>query len=879
MLRLTPSSTDRSPSAVRRQPVGEAERPVRGPSAPSPAALRALQRHIGNRGLGRWLARDATDEQPPPARSMTSDANYDIADRIDKLRKLDNLGLINERKNATNQLLRDDLSRQQTDALRLDLYAVEWVSGERRLGALMPGPQFGARVDIEREIARSGSLEDAIVAVSQTDTFLESATYRDEIKAVYKEAEDFGGRFETQARYNAHLLLKGSWAAIEKLLKSYGLPPDIVLRDAGNKGDDEVVDETLKLAHTGDWAKTYGAKVDARLGLAADALDLRTKQAAVTQLEDRIQFDEQHAAHPQDISDQSMDTPESLRQDKAAAEKELTVAKRELQTAWVEAERRHSVIAAYRTGDPLERLSFGALEHLMDLSRGDDGDSTMRAILSELIPKVANIKKADAMIQQGKPSVMTLAPVVALVRGYMFVAPGSIRDGKVNDMVKEARGHGPVRWVIEAVLLALALITALPTAGASVGLAVSAAGVLYGVYSALDEYAKYGQDKTLTNTNIDRARSLSDAEPSLTGFTVSLIFAGVDAIPLAHAFHEAVALRRLALGGKDVTELMSKLNQLGRDHDLGDLGSEIVDAANAERSAAKGAKPAVADPPPAPKPKPKPPEPPKPKPKAEPKPKPEPAPPKPVVPVAAGGRAFRSAGEVYRAVQEALAAARRAAPTLPEDWPFVAKALTASDSAQARQVAKLLPTVMDGLQDPSLYAEVLTEAWTRAGRGGDINQALLDMALESRAGGSSIPVLRITKPPKGEGLLRGSEFWERYGSRPAYIIDEALAGSKHGELGHLLQDLVVNRALAKANAGLTSPEFRGLLGKLEAMLSKDAYQTKKALTFITGDAEKEVTMKTGDYVWRLTYDLFEQPPRLPMPEKLGEILQTLVGLR
>jgi hypothetical protein len=876
----------------------------------NPETLRCLQRQVGNRGIARWLARDTLDETPPPARSITSDANWDVADRIDKLRKLDNKALVNERKNATNQLLNFELSKSKTDELRLDLYAVEWVAKERELGGLAPSPQFGARIDVERAIAHTGSFEDAIIEVSKSDKFLQSSEYRDEIKALYNEMEDFSTRFEMQATHQTRQLLKASWQGIRKVLESFGLPPDIVIREAGQNSDKDVIEHTMSLPHLkGDWAKTYAGKVDARIGLAADVLDLETKQKAVVQIEERIKQMEGAIAHPENVSPQSMDEPEKELQ---TLRPQLAEATRELQTMWIEAERRHAVLAQYRTGEELAHVGFGNLEHMVDLGRGDDGDSTMRSILEGLVPKVANIKSADNMIAQGKPSALTLAPIVALIRGYMFVAPGSIRDGKVNDMVKHAKGHGWVRWVIEAVLFAFAMITLLPSAGASLALPASAAGVMYGMYSALDEYVKYDQDKTLINTNIDRARSLSDAEPSLTGFVVSLVSVGLDALPLLHAFHQAVALRRLGLGGKEVTDLVNALNKLGKDHNLGELGTDVYNTAKAERTAAQGVKPPTETPPtpkpPKPKPEPKPPKPkpepkpPKPKPEPKPpKPKPEPKPPKPKPepapsepapketseppgkkPPATGAapRAFKSAGEVYRAVADALTALKGRAPNLPEDWHLVLKALKASDSPEAKRVAELLPTVMDGLQDPHLYAEVLSEAWVRAGRGGNINEALEQMALEARsASGGSLPVVRIKSQAPGQGLLRAKDFFQRYASKPGYFIDIPLAGGDHGAMSHLLQDLVVDRALKNAKAGLASPEFRALLADVKSVVTKDAYQTTKALSFIDKEGEREVSMTTGDFIWRMTYDLYETPGRMPMPEELGKALQKLVGLQ
>jgi hypothetical protein len=50
------------------------------------------------------------------------------------------------------------------------------------------------------------------------------------------------------------------------------------------------------------------------------------------------------------------------------------------------------------------------------------------------------------------------------------------------------------------------------------------------------------------------------------------------------------------------------------------------------------------------------------------------------------------------------------------------------------------------------------------------------------------------------------------------------------------------------------------------------------VTFLPG----EISMRTGDYVWRFTYDLFyssESLRRLPQPEAIGPVLDRLFSLK
>ncbi len=54
----------------------------------------------------------------------------------------------------------------------------------------------------------------------------------------------------------------------------------------------------------------------------------------------------------------------------------------------------HPLLAAYRTGGPLEKVDLGALD-----SR--DVDTEMRSVLEKVLPKIVSIARANALIKNG----------------------------------------------------------------------------------------------------------------------------------------------------------------------------------------------------------------------------------------------------------------------------------------------------------------------------------------------------------------------------------------------------------------------------------------------------------------------------------------------
>jgi hypothetical protein len=132
--------------------------------------------------------------------------------------------------------------------------------------------------------------------------------------------------------------------------------------------------------------------------------------------------------------------------------------------------------------------------------------------------------------------------------------------------------------------------------------------------------------------------------------------------------------------------------------------------------------------------------------------------------------------------------------------------------------------------------------------------------------------------PKTSGFFKPPEFFKRYASAEAYFIDLPLATDNHGALTHLIQDLVVDRALACSGSTLRSPQFRGLLGRAEGVVARDGqFATNEAMTFLDPplvDAP-ELEMPVGDYVWRFTYDLI-LTGHMPQPENIWPLLRDLL---
>jgi hypothetical protein len=846
------------PTTRARLPTDEASSrtPATGPAA---APILELQRTYGNRQVSRWvLSRQPT--ATPLADSATYD-NRDLAKEIDGIRKLDGVAL-GKRDEEVEAALAGGPTGPELVRLSRIRDAIDFVRSERMIGGRTPAYPGSAtnsplalRGAAEREIQHHGSVDFGLEAFE--NRFPHSDEAAKQAAQIRAEADAFAKEFRSQTKRNADQILRQSVQSIYQLMRDYGLPRRTWAWTEDSGKFKELADQWVRASHDdaeydSDQAGTH------RKRLAQWVKYLRQKQDAV------------HKADTDAKSD--VDDPYGTK-------REQDKARNQLAAAWLQAEKLHPILAAYRQDTALESVNLWEL--------GTEGDDAMRDVLLHVLPTMGNILEAQRWLGSGKLDPLTLAPVVELTRHNMFIPRGSVRDAVVMDVVADAGSSS----LLTAITLALTLVLLIPTGGAS---AVIAGGLLaLDVYSAGKQIIQYGRQQALRGTDLDRARSLSDEDPSLTGVIISLISVGLSGAQLISVFRQVQAVRNLAAAGRDTDAAVKALNKVGEDLGAGDLGTE---AATTGRRTGQGASTAADKPPtpdaptstakkptttdeptlkPGDKPKPKTDEPSTPKTD-----KPSgrvPAPPAPVIEELVLG--YGSRAEVVADVEKGFTEIQR---DMPRSWQLVKDALAANDGEANREILGLVDKYMGALRDPKHWAEVMGDAWEIAAKmpNPDIREALLQLA-KKRLGAT------LTVPKK---VFMGGEFFEQYVKSGRPLVDQYFKGKAHGELAHLMQDLVLDKAFG---AG-TSSSFRRLLGRAEGEVTVWTQAAKSNTVELTPFGkhsrsnanttflEGETKMRTGDYVWRWTYDLLyeaEDLRRLPQPEAIGPKLDELLGLQ
>jgi hypothetical protein len=841
-------------------PAAAPERPALA-EALTPDRLLALQRTAGNQAVTRVVVELRQPPAPPPmppAGDRATPENRALAAEIDTVAQLPDAQLERARNQAAYKVGSADGDHEK--AVR-SLDALEYVAAARGLGgrtldwksyeyvrADAGKRRAYLRMFVEEGVRASGSFEAATAGVRDRggkeldlDLFL-----------LEQDAKAFGDEFRGQARIHADRMLRGSLTAIAGLLTSYGLPAvsagvaaERILKGSGS--EEEARNVVKRAKDDDDGAANAPGRAQHRMELADTAEHLKRLQGKVKELQKRTNL-------------AALDFPMDGAGPKATAhtdlERELADATSELGVAWIEAERAHPVLAAYRaTTKALEKIDLGTL----DTASVDD---QMKQVLEQILPKIAHIAQAQQLIRAGTISPLALPAVVGLTKANMFVPKGSIRDGVANDLARKAARDTDPTWMIIA-SIALAIVTLVPSGGASLAVATGIAGAGLAAYSAVKEYEHYGEQKVLIDTDLDRARALSQEEPSLTGFAMALISLGLEGLPLIHAFKVALDLKRLKAAGGEadkVKRLVDELNTLGKEKNADGLGKRAlneIDGATTKKQAVPvaddladvqaeldelfGDKVDV--------------------PKGRKPPRSNPATLEKVM------KRFTSPEQVReRALAELSGLKHGFDPAKPPlGYEEMIATLRLNPSTANLELERRLPIALGGLRDPELYAELMAEAWTMLRPDRDMTRALIEIA---QSGGAKVRVL-----PHELGLMQGEAFVKKVATKGQSWVDNPLVNNAHGVSSHLIQDIVVTRAFKRAGINLTSQQFRVEIGKATGAVDFLRMRRTSALTLLTDGKE----LSAADIIWRVTYDpMFAQ--NLNRPEDLGDVLKRLLDV-
>jgi hypothetical protein len=538
----------------------------------------ALHKTYGNRNVTRWLQRQsaAAAAAKPGVQWPTPKAE------LESLAKLRPAAL--ETRRGAQEIALLHATGDQRKALLQEMRLIEFVQGkdsEAKLpkDAKLTRPEklsIVLRRLIEHETRGGRSLDVALLSVGNYMRFEndESDKVREEVvRTVRADGEAFGKEFSSLGKANAWRVIIAGHRALQDVLASYGLPPShtqFAVEEIMKNGEGfthQAASEYVAVAHKVDEERPrYRATANKREELHQVATGITALQATIAQLDELA-----HPAPGTGAGSRAGPMEETLQ-----AQKDLDAARKKLQSEWDAARAGYPILDAYR------RDKDQSLESVNVSGLVGDEDKLATDVAEHVLPKLVNLTRALDYVTSGRVSPLRLPAVVDLSRRDMFVAPGSLWDGVVNDLVKDAHDTGVSGYVIAALLIAFAALTLLPSGGGSLGIALNLA-VLAGIDAPAigKDIAHYQEQEALVDTALDRTKSLSQEEPSLNDLIWDLFAAGLDAGALELVIGQVRNLRQLVREGRDTGKAVGALNDLAKntyrlDDKVGDKALETV---------------------------------------------------------------------------------------------------------------------------------------------------------------------------------------------------------------------------------------------------------------------------------------------------------------
>ncbi len=348
--------------------------------------------------------------------------------------------------------------------------------------------------------------------------------------------ERFIGTFEGNGRAAITELLAASDAAIKQEMDKYGI------------NEKFAEDPELKAeVGTGEYTMNKDPKTDE---MAAAAKQLAAEHKKLADFESKAQ-------KPSDPNDSNASVPYYQVMEKLR-DPEYLAAVQKYQQLFASTAAKFPVLAAFKD-DPDQMASIG--------EKGASPD-TATLIAKNLLEKRKNIKETQDNLEGGKLSVWSLPNVIAGTKTKMHLAAGSF-EAKIVDEYKSDKDTSEMvkKIALGAIGAALGIISAVATAGGSLVIAAGAAGA--GAVISTEQLMESVQDYQVTsaaaNTDMDKAKAVSQSDASLFWVAVDLIAAGMDLAAAGAAFKAMAAPIHAAIEAKIAAKTVLTAEKTGQE--------------------------------------------------------------------------------------------------------------------------------------------------------------------------------------------------------------------------------------------------------------------------------------------------------------------------
>jgi len=379
----------------------------------------------------------------------------------------------------------------------------------------------------------SKSVVDEIAAAGPDPQRQVGTTFTAELDKLVGEERQAVAEFEAKSRSTLEAILDTSAKKLEDEMRRYGFSETV--QPGGSPGSGKA-----SLSPTADMAK-----------MAAAAQELVAADSVVANLQIRL-GQKYAAAHP--------GGPMEAQVNRDAVTRDINS-----DPSFVEAVQTYEkLFAKHLSTFPMLAAYRGKGFDLNALAQAQKSPAAAAIAAQPLLDKRRDIDATRGNIASGKLSVYGLPSIVTVAKGQLAAPPGSLKERFIDDRVAQVKSDkATVDLALGAIATAAMVAATVATAGGAAIVAGTATGVGIGIGAAqlLEKIDQFGVAASAGNTDLDRARAISQSDPSLfwlaldiAMFVTDVVAAGALFRSIAGPVRKLVSLRAAAVGGAKLSE-------------------------------------------------------------------------------------------------------------------------------------------------------------------------------------------------------------------------------------------------------------------------------------------------------------------------------------
>lgn len=366
---------------------------------------------------------------------------------------------------------------------------------------------------------------------------------------IVKDHDDLLDQFATKAKAHTHQILTESEKRINAEREKYGIPAPKFMHDKESGADLDVTPRTM-------------ANNDATKAMATAAGELvpprRKVEALLKRFDACLQSNANNNAAPGMSTKSVIPGKEAEAQD---LDGQIQEARREFNVLRAQKEREAPILATYgpegeSNTDSLENIARGTASQGLAVWRKNAVD--------ELVPMVAeklhNIEAVRAAIDSGRLNIWSNDTIVRGAKADQGFGTGSWQGKIIDEKVKEVHDDEfLINLLVGVLAIALGLVAIFATAGGAVAAVAAVGSGVLSTGQAINSLSNYTMAQAEAGTDFDKARVISQEDPSLAWLALDLIAAALDLKAAVNAFKVLGPAIRGAIAAGKTPEAMEKL--------------------------------------------------------------------------------------------------------------------------------------------------------------------------------------------------------------------------------------------------------------------------------------------------------------------------------